>query len=96
MSRFDVNHDGYMDVNESLRQCHVATGVILEELNAKLRNISEGFGGKAATVWAPLQADWTKIYQSMQSDFNDSVTRSFNVHEIFKEGDNMGARIMNS
>ncbi|MEV0089831.1 hypothetical protein AB0L88_37215 [Saccharopolyspora shandongensis] len=94
MSRFDINHDGYMDLNEQLRQCHVAAGVIIEELNQGLKKIPEGMQGQAEVLWGPLQAEWNRLYAKMSEAFNDNVTKSFKVHEIFKDGDNMGARIM--
>jgi uncharacterized protein YukE len=93
MTAFDVNHDGYLDVNEQLYRAVGQLGTIIEELNTALRNIPQAAWGDAQPIWLENQARWNAAYGEMTRRINVTTISSINIHEIFKGGDNMGARI---
>jgi hypothetical protein len=93
MTAFDVNHDGYLDLNEQLYRAVGQLGTILEQLNAALKNIPEASWGQAAPIWLENQQRWNSSYQQMTERINLTSVSSINIHEIFKNGDNAGARI---
>jgi len=96
MTAFDINHNGYLEVNEQLLS-HVRTvGTILENLNASLKGIGDATRGQATPLWIEQQNQWNGIYVEMQNKLNTQTLSSINVHDIFKEGDVRGAKIMNS
>ncbi|MGW5050418.1 WXG100 family type VII secretion target [Actinokineospora sp. NPDC004072] len=94
MTSFDIDHNGYLELNEQLLMHVRSVGDILENLNSALRNIPSAARGQATPVWLEAQQNWTRIYQEMQQKLNASTLSSSNVHEIFQNGDNAGARIM--
>ncbi|MDQ2589057.1 hypothetical protein [Saccharothrix yanglingensis] len=94
MTSFDINNNGYLDLNEQLLLHVRTTGDILQELNTVLNNISSATKGQATPLWLELQANWNRTYQEMQTKLNTNTMASINVHEIFGGGDNRGATIM--
>jgi uncharacterized protein YukE len=94
MTAFDVNHNGYLEVNEQLYQ-HVGTlGTIINDLNQALRNIPDASRGQSTPIWLEHQTRWNAAYEDMTQRINATTVSSVNVHEMFKGGDNTGARIM--
>ena len=93
MTAFDINHNGYLDLNEQLYRSVGNLGTILEELNVALRNIPQATWGSAEPIWLEHQKLWDAQYQEMLKRINLTSISSINIHEIFKEGDNRGARI---
>ena len=93
MTAFDVNHDGYLDLNEQLYRAVGELGTILEDLNGALRNIPQATWGQAAPIWLENQHQWNGSYQAMTERINLTSVSSVNIHEIFKNGDTSGARI---
>lgn len=93
MTAFDVNHDGYLDVNEQLYRAVGQLGTIIEELNTSLRNIPQATWGQAAPIWLENQQQWNSAYAEMTQRINLTSVSSINIHEIFKSGDQSGARI---
>ncbi|GGS30378.1 hypothetical protein [Actinokineospora fastidiosa] len=94
MTAFDIDHDGYLGVNEQLLG-HVRTfGDIIENLNTALKNIPEAARGQATPIWLEAQTNWNRIYGEMQQKLNANTLSSINVHEIFRDGDRTGAQIM--
>jgi len=93
MTAFDVNHDGYLDLNEQLYKSVGDLGTILEQLNSALKNIPEASWGQAAPIWQENQNQWNRSYQLMTERINLTSVSSVNIHDIFKGGDNTGARI---
>ena len=93
MTAFDINHDGYLDLNEQLYRSVGNLGTILEDLNSALRNIPQATWGSAEPIWQENQRVWNTQYQEMLKRINLHSVSSINIHEIFKEGDNQGARI---
>jgi hypothetical protein len=94
MTAFDVNHNGYLEVNEQLYQ-HVRTlGTIIEELNTALKNIPDASRGQSTPIWLEHQQRWNAAYEDMTQRINTTTVSSVNVQEIFKGGDDTGARIM--
>lgn len=93
MTAFDVNHDGYLDLNEQLYRAVGNLGTIIEQLNASLKNIPEASWGQATPIWQENQNQWNTAYQQMTERINLTSISSVNVHEIFKDGDLAGARL---
>ncbi|OLR93344.1 hypothetical protein [Actinokineospora bangkokensis] len=96
MTSFDINNNGYLDVNEQLAM-HVKTvGQILQDLNGVLKHTAEAIDSKATPLWLEQQTQWNQAYQDMMTQINLGTMSSINVHEIFQNGDNLGAKIMYS
>ncbi|MER6992728.1 hypothetical protein ABT337_30000 [Saccharopolyspora hirsuta] len=95
MTAFNVNHAGYGDVNQQLVQAVQNLGTILEQLNSALKNIPEASWGQAQPIWLENQNQWNRSYQTMTERINLTSVSSINIHEIFRGGDNAGARIFN-
>ncbi|MDA3649897.1 hypothetical protein LZ318_24865 [Saccharopolyspora indica] len=93
MTAFDVNHNGYLEVNEQLLQSVRTLGTILEQLNTGLKNIPEASWGQAQPIWLESQRQWDRSYQQMTERINLTSVSSINIHEIFRNGDQQGARI---
>jgi hypothetical protein len=93
MTSFDVNHNGYLEINEQLYKAVGNLGVIIEDLNSALRNIPAAAWGGAQPIWLEYQTKWNAAYQEMVNQINATTVSSINVHEIFKQGDNRGAQI---
>ncbi|MBK1787787.1 WXG100 family type VII secretion target [Prauserella cavernicola] len=93
MTMFDVNHDGYLDLNEQLYRAVGQLGDVLERLNNRLRNIPEATWGSAQPIWLESQNQWNSAYQQMTQDINAKAVSSVNIHQIFKDGDTQGGRI---
>lgn len=94
MTAFDINHDGYLDLNEQLYR-HVGTlGTIISDLNSALKNIPDASQGQSTPLWLDYQTKWNAAYEDMTERINLTTTSSVNVHEIFKGGDYTGTRIM--
>jgi hypothetical protein len=58
-----------------------------------LKNIPEASWGQAAPIWQENQNQWNRSYQLMTERINLTSVSSVNIHDIFKGGDNTGARI---
>ena len=94
MTAFDVNHNGYLEVNEQLYKAVGDLGSIIDNLNTALKNIPEASWGQATPIWQENQRQWNIAYGEMTTRINTTSVSSINVAEIFKGGDNQGARIM--
>ncbi|GAA4613312.1 WXG100 family type VII secretion target [Saccharopolyspora hordei] len=93
MTAFNVNHAGYSDVNQQLVQAVQTLGTVLDDLNKSLKNIPEASWGEAQPIWLEHQNNWNRSYQAMTERINLTSVSSINIHEIFQNGDNTGARI---
>jgi hypothetical protein len=96
MTAFDINHNGYLELNEQLLAHVSSVGTILDTLNTALKHIPNATQGQATPLWQEQQNSWNGIYMEMQNKLNLNTLSSINVHEIFKNGDNAGAQIMSS
>ncbi|WP_434444128.1 WXG100 family type VII secretion target [Lentzea sp. E54] len=96
MSQFDINNNGYLEVNEQLLRHVNNVGEIINEINGALAGISAATDSKATPIWLELQRNWNAAYEEMKTKLNVSTMSSINVHQIFTDGDNAGARIMMS
>jgi hypothetical protein len=94
MTSFDINHNGYLEVNEQLYRAVGQLGQILDDLNMSLARIPEAVKGNAEQIWSTEQSTWNGAYGRMQSRLNMNTLASINTHEIFKEGDIHATRIM--
>lgn len=94
MTAFDIDHDGYLEVNEQLYQAVGNLNDILGNLNTALAQIPEAVRGNAEEIWQDLQTAWNKAAQDMNTKLNANTLASFNTHEIFKNGDQHATRIM--
>jgi len=94
MTAFDINHDGYLDLNEQLYRAVGDLGTIIENLNTALKNIPQASWGQATPIWEENQRQWNIAYGEMTTRINATSVSSVNIHEIFKGGDSQGARIM--
>lgn len=94
MTAFDINHNGYLEVNEQLYAAVGRAGQILETLETALKNIPEAIKGNAQEIWQQEQAEWRKGYTAMTEKLDRNTMASINVHQIFKEGDMHSTRIM--
>jgi hypothetical protein len=94
MTAFDIDHNGYLELNEQLLMHVGSVGTILETLNTALKYIPAATEGQATPLWQEQQNSWNGIYLEMQSKLNLNTLSSINVHEIFQNGDNTGAQIM--
>ena len=94
MTAFDIDHDGYLELNEQLYMHVNQLGDIIDNLNTALRNIGAATKGKATPLWQEAQFNWNLAYEDMKNKLNRQSMSSINVHEIFSEGDNRGQGIM--
>ncbi|WP_447002027.1 WXG100 family type VII secretion target [Saccharothrix isguenensis] len=94
MTAFDIDNNGYLELNEQLLMHVKSVGEILDGLNTVLKGITTATDGKATPLWLDLQTQWSTAYQQMAEKLNINTLSSINVHEIFGNGDNRGARIM--
>ncbi|GAB3451617.1 WXG100 family type VII secretion target [Actinophytocola sediminis] len=94
MTSFDINHNGYLEVNEQLYQAVAQLGQILDDLSTSLARIPEAVRGNAEEIWSMEQREWNKSYEQMRNRLNLNTLASINTHEIFKEGDIQATRIM--
>ncbi|PPK70914.1 hypothetical protein V5P93_002773 [Actinokineospora auranticolor] len=94
MTAFDIDHDGYLELNEQLYMYVRQLGDILTNLNASLKNIEVATQGKATPVWQEAQTTWTGTYTDMETKLNAQSLGSINAQEIFGEGDLRGQGIM--
>ncbi|GAA3014358.1 hypothetical protein [Actinokineospora diospyrosa] len=94
MTAFDIDHDGYLELNEQLYMYVRQLGDILTNLNTSLKNIEVATQGKATPLWQEAQQQWTLTYTDMETKLNSQSLSSINVHEIFSEGDSRGQGIM--
>jgi len=94
MTAFDVNHNGYLEINEQLYKAVGDLGTIIDNLNTALKNIPAASWGQATPIWEDNQRQWNGAYVEMTSRINTHSVSSINIHEIFKGGDGQGARIM--
>ncbi|MBM7773655.1 uncharacterized protein YukE [Actinokineospora baliensis] len=94
MTAFDIDHDGYLELNEQLYMYVKQLGEILTNLNTSLKNIDVATQGKATPLWQEAQLQWTQTYTDMETKLNSQSLSSINVHEIFSEGDSRGQGIM--
>jgi uncharacterized protein YukE len=92
--QFQVNHGNYSDVNSGLVNQVVRMDTIMSDLNATLNRISQATGGKATPLWQEQQNIWNHKYEAMKSQLNSHTQSSVHVAEIFREGDDHGARVM--
>lgn len=93
MDSFDINHDGLLELNEQLWKAVKELQQIVDDLNMSLRNLPEAVKGNAQDLWASDQQTWNTHMQDMNTKLNAETLRSFDVHEIFKEGDLTGTKI---
>ncbi|OLF17633.1 hypothetical protein [Actinophytocola xanthii] len=91
---FDINHDGYLDINEQLLREVRELGRIISDLNTALLNIPEAIWGDAELIYREEMADWNQIYGRIHEEINEKTMSSIDVHEIYKNGDYQGTRIM--
>jgi uncharacterized protein YukE len=94
MTAFDIDHNGYLEVNDQLYQAVGTLGQILEGLNTSLAQIPEAMKGNAEEIWVEEQRAWTSAYTEMTGKLNADSLASINTHEIFKDGDQHATRIM--
>ncbi len=94
MTAFDIDHNGYLEVNDQLYQAVGQLGQILESLNLSLAQIPEAMKGNAEEIWVEEQRAWTSAYKEMTLKLNADSLASINTHEIFKDGDQHATRIM--
>lgn len=94
MTSFLIDHNGYADLNMRLAQQVSVGQEIINNLNSSLRLIDEAVQGNAAGLWTERQVDWNRTYERIQTQLAMSAQTSRDVHQIFGEGDNRGARIM--
>lgn len=94
MTAFDINHNGYLEVNEQLYAAVGKTGQILQTLDNALKNIPEAIKGNAEEIWQQEQANWRSAYTEMTERLDRNTMASINVHEIFKNGDLHSTKIM--
>lgn len=94
MTDFDINHNGYLELNEQLYKHVGSVQQIIDELNTALRNLPEAISGEALMLYQEQQTAWNSHCDGMVSKLNANTLASINVHEIFKGGDNAGTRIM--
>jgi uncharacterized protein YukE len=93
MVSFDINHNGYLELNEQLYKAVGELSQIVGDLNMALRNTPDAAHGKATPLWEEEQRTWNTHMGEMNSKLNEETLRSIDVHEIFKEGDNTGTKI---
>ncbi|WP_026422621.1 hypothetical protein [Actinokineospora inagensis] len=94
MTAFDIDHDGYLQLNEQLYMYVRQLGDILDALNGALKNIEVATQGKATALWQEAQQNWTNTYAEMETKLNAHSLSSINVHDIFSNGDSRGQGIM--
>ncbi|WP_329791558.1 hypothetical protein V1227_06455 [Lentzea sp. DG1S-22] len=94
MTSFQIDHNGYADLNMRLAQQVSIGQEIITNLNNSLRRIDEAVQGNAASLWNERQLDWNRTYERIQMQLANSLQTSRDVHQIFGEGDSRGARIM--
>lgn len=94
MTAFDIDGNGYLQLNEQLLM-HVNTvGQIIQDLNGVLKHIVEAVDNSATPLWIDAQTSWNAAYTRMSQQLNTSTLSSINVADIFNQGDRQGARIM--
>ncbi|MGX7828858.1 hypothetical protein ACTG9Q_27585 [Actinokineospora sp. 24-640] len=96
MTSFDINNNGYLEVNEQLLMQVRITGDIIEELNNVLKHSAAAVDSSATLPWLEAQAGWNEAYRQMSQKLNASTLSSINVADIFNQGDRQGARVMYS
>jgi hypothetical protein len=94
VTSFDINHDGYLDINEQLLQAVRRMGDIIQSLNAHLASIPSAVWGGPLPIWEGNQRIWNAEYEEMTTKINGHTISSINIHDIFKQGDYNGTRIM--
>lgn len=94
MTDFDINHNGYLELNEQLYKHVTTVRQIIDELNTTLRNLPEAISRDALTLYQQQQTAWNAHCSGMETKLNEHTLASINVHEIFKDGDACGTKIM--
>lgn len=68
-------------------------GTILGDLNGALRNMDQAVQGQASPLWADQQNAWNGDYSAMQTNLGTGHKTLLNIHQLFREGDQNGARL---
>jgi hypothetical protein len=94
MTAFDINHDNYLDLNEQLLRAVERVGQLLEQVNTVMASTPAGVWGAALPIIQEDQKLWNGAYTELLDEINRTTVASINIHDIFKEGDHRGTRIM--
>ena len=70
MTTFDINGNGYLDVNEQLLMYVKTVGEILDELNGVLKHTVDAVDSAATPLWLEQQQSWNSAYLEMQTKIN--------------------------
>ena len=93
MSQFDIDHIGFGDLNQELKNNLVQLGDVLQGFTAAMGGIAAAAKGDAAEVWKDEHKHWVDVTNQVEADLAAHTSTSFNVHEIFVEGDNRATRV---
>lgn len=94
MTYFNVFNASLEELNQEFAKSVRDVGEALIDLNASLNGMEEGLKGSPYNIWEENQSAWNKEYQVMVDDIQRESNKSFEVHDIFLEGDRAGQRIM--
>jgi hypothetical protein len=93
MSQFDIDHGGFEALNQELKNNLVQLGDVLQGFTAAMGGIAGAAKGDAAELWKNEHQHWVGVTNQIEQDLAAHTSTSFNVHEIFVEGDNRATRV---
>jgi WXG100 family type VII secretion target len=68
-------------------------GTIISDLNQALSHMDQAVQGQASPLWADQQNAWNADYSAMQTNLGVGHKTLINIHDLFHQGDQNGARL---
>ena len=93
MTSFLINHGGADESAQVFGKAVNDLGTILGDLNQALSRMDQAAQGQASPLWADQQNAWNADYSAMQTNLRSGHKTLLNIHQMFHEGDNNGARL---